>query len=98
MGDAFAIHNVKLSFAERGRSLVLDHFDFGARACYLITFLNSGNAANIHAHGGVELEGATAGGRLRVAEHDPDLLPDLVDEYQAGARLGDNSRQLAQGL
>ena len=39
-----------------------------------------------------------AGGGLGVAEHDADLLADLVDEDEAGARLGDRSGELAEGL
>ncbi len=56
------------------------------------------NAANIEAHGGVKLERAAAGGGFRVAEHDADLLANLVDEDEAGARLGDDGGELAQRL
>ena len=39
-----------------------------------------------------------AGGGFGVAEHDADLLADLVDEDEAGARLRDGSGELAQRL
>ena len=46
----------------------------------------------------VELQRPAARGRLRVAEHDADLFPDLVDEDQAGLGFGDDAGELAQGL
>ena len=47
---------------------------------------------------GVELERATAGRRLRVAEHDADLLAQLVREDERGVRARDGAGQLAQRL
>jgi hypothetical protein len=47
-----------------------------------VAVLDGGNAADIDAHRGVELERAAAGGGLGVAEHDADLLADLVDENE----------------
>ena len=56
------------------------------------------DAANIQAHAGVELERHAARRRLRVAEHDADLLAQLVGEDQAGVAGLDDAGQLAQRL
>ena len=55
-------------------------------------------AADVDAHAGVELEGLAAGGGLGVAEHDADLLADLVGEDAGGFGLGEDGGELAQGL
>src|SRR5205807_92843 len=82
--DAFAVHNVKLSFAEGSSSLVLDHFNFGTRTDNHIAIFNGGNTADIHANGRIKFEGAATGRGLRIAEHHANLLSNLVDENQAG--------------
>ena len=46
----------------------------------------------------VELERTSARCGLRAAEHDPDLLPELVDEDTCGTRLGDGACELAERL
>ena len=53
---------------------------------------------NIHPHRSVELQRVTAGGRLRVAEHDADLHTELVDEDDGGLRAADRAGQLPQRL
>ena len=55
-------------------------------------------APDVEADRGVELQRAAAGRRLGVAEHDADLLAQLVGEDQRGVRAGDGAGQLAQGL
>ena len=60
--------------------LVLHHLDLGLVADHLVALLDRAGAADVQAHRGVELEGVTAGGGLRAAEHDADLHADLVDE------------------
>ena len=56
------------------------------------------DAAEVDADGAVELERAAAGGRLRVAEDDADLLAQLVDEDDGGAGARDGAGELAQRL
>ena len=63
-----------------------------------LAFLEVADPADVDADAGVELQRAAAGRGLGVAEHHADLLADLVDEHEAGLRLGDTGGQLAQGL
>src|ERR1700679_522379 len=78
--DAFAIQDVKLSFAEWSGNLVLDHLDLGAGADHHVAFLDRRDAANVDAHRGVELERAATGRRFRIAEHNPDFFADLINK------------------
>ena len=55
------------------------------------------DAADVDADGGVEFEGAAAGGGFRVAEHHADFLADLVGEDADGAGLGDERGELPHG-
>src|SRR5215472_14656682 len=50
-GDAFAVHDVKLGFTKRGRSLVLDDLDFGAIANDRVSVLDGCNAADVSPNG-----------------------------------------------
>ena len=61
-----------------------------------IGLLDRADAADIHADAGVKLQGFSAGRGLGIAEHDADLLADLVGENAAGARLRDEGGQFAQ--
>src|SRR5258708_1911953 len=97
-GNAFAVKDVEFSFAEGRSDFVLHDFGAGARADDTVAFLDGLDAANVHAHGGVELKRAAAGGGLRIAEHHADLFANLVDEYQTGARFRNDGRELAQRL
>ena len=63
-----------------------------------LALFDSGDAADIDADGGIELESPAAGGGFRVAEHHANLFANLVDEDERGARLGDGAGQLAEGL
>src|ERR1017187_7954522 len=96
--DTFAIHHVELGFAERRCGLVLHDFYPGARAHHLVAILDGANSADIDAHRRVKLQRAPAGCGFRVAEHHANFFTDLVDEYQAGVRLGDDGGEFAQRL
>src|SRR5437773_4341703 len=96
--DAGAVQDVELGDFERRRRLVLDHLDARAAADVDVARLDLGDAADVQAHRGVELEGAAAAGGLRVAEHDADLLANLADEDETGLRARHDAGQLAQGL
>src|SRR6185437_6555486 len=98
VGDALAVHDVELGFAEGRRDLVLHDFGAGAVADDGVAVLDGGDAADIDADRGVELERAPAGGGFRAAEHDADFFADLVDEHQHGARLRYQAGELAQRL
>src|SRR5581483_8118282 len=72
-GNAFAIDDVELSFAERRSHLVLDDLDLGAIADHRFAFFDRGDAADVGADAGVELEGAPAGGGFGIPEHHADF-------------------------
>ncbi len=81
-----------------GGDLVLDDLDLGAVAGDgAVGGLDLADAADVDADRGEELEGAAAGGGFRVAEHDADLLADLVGEDADGAGLGNQGGELAHG-
>ena len=64
--------------------LVLDNLDARAIADDLTLLFDLLGAADVHAHGSEELESTAAGRGLGVAEHDTDLLAELVDEDAGG--------------
>src|SRR5271165_420678 len=96
--DAFAVDDVEFGFAEGRGHFVLNDFGAGARTDHLVAFLDGLNAANVHAHGSIKLQRASARGSLRIAEHYANLFADLVDEDEAGVGLGDNGGEFAQRL
>ena len=96
--DALAVEDVELDLAERRRHLVLHDLHARAVADDLLAVLDRADAADVEAHGRVELERVAAGRRLRVAEHDADLHADLVDEDDQRVRLRDRAGELAQRL
>ena len=55
-------------------------------------------AADVNADAGVELQRLAAGRGFGVAEHDADLLAQLVGEDAGGLGLGQNGGELAQRL
>ena len=63
--DAFSVEDVELGFAEGRGNLVLDDLDLGARTDHDVAFFDGGDAANVDADRGVELERAAAGGGFR---------------------------------
>src|SRR3546814_5981189 len=72
--------------------------DVCASDLHLVANLDGGEAADVEADRGIELQRMAAGGGLRVAEHHTDLHADLVDEDHHGVRLGDRGGQLAERL
>ena len=56
------------------------------------------HAANLHADRRIELERTAAGGDLRIAVNDADLLTQLVDKDGYALALGDRAGQLAHRL
>src|SRR5690606_33861217 len=76
---AFAIHDVELDLLERRRQLVLDHLNPRLVADGLLAILHRTDAADVEAHGGIELERVAARRRLRSAAPAPDLHPELAD-------------------
>ena len=98
MRDALAVHHVELGDAERRRDLVLHDLDPDPVADRLRAALDRLDAADVQAHRGVELERAAAGRRLRVAEHDADLLAQLVGEDERRVGAAHRARQLPQRL
>ena len=96
--DPLAVHDVELGQLEGRRDLVLGHLDAHAVADRLGAVFERLDAADVEPDGGVELERLAAGGRLGIAEHDADLLAQLVGEDGDGARLAERAGELAQGL
>src|SRR5690606_14099506 len=77
-GNAFVEHDVEFGFGERRSDLVLNNFDLGAVAHnFAVGRLDLIAAADVDAHAGEELERATTGGRLGIAEHHADLFANL---------------------
>ena len=97
-GDALAEHDIELRLLERRGHLILHHLDPGVVADHLSSLLQGLHPPHVHAHGGIELQGPAAGGGLRIAEHDADLLTELVDEDHHAVGLADDGGQLPQGL
>ena len=96
--DPGAVDDVELRLLERRRDLVLDHLHAHAVAERLDAFLERLDAPDVEPHRRVELQRAAARGRLRVAEHDADLLAQLVREDADRVGAVERARQLAQGL
>src|SRR3954454_1258155 len=96
--DALAELDVELGLAERRRDLVLDDLDADPVADRLGAVLQRLDAADVQALGRVELQRAAARLCLRRAEHDADLLADLVDEDAEGLCAVEVAGQLAHGL
>ena len=96
--DALAVHHVELGLAEGRRDLVLHDLHARAPADDDVAVLDAGDAADVHADRRVELQRAAAGRRFRIAEHDADLLAQLVDEDEARLRLRDGAGELPQRL
>src|SRR6266404_316143 len=97
-GDTFAVENVEFGFAEGRGDFVFYDFGASAGADDAVAVLDGLNATNVNAHGGVKLQGAAAGGGFRIAKHDANFFPDLVDEDEASLRFGDDGGEFAQGL
>src|SRR5690606_42166463 len=79
-GDALAVKDVKFGFPERRRDLVLAPLYPGAAAHGLVPLFERLDPPDVHADRGVEFESSPARRHFGRAEHDADLLPDLVGE------------------
>ncbi len=93
-----AVHDIELRFPEWRGDLVFDHPDAGLAPDYVFTILDIADPPDIDPDRGIEFQGIPAGSGLRVAEHDPDFHPDLVDKYHRGKGLADRGCEFAQGL
>ncbi len=80
LADAAIEQDVKLNLAEGRGDLVLDHGHLRTVADHKVAVLQLADAAYVQSNGRVELQRPATGGGLGGAEHDPDLLADLVDE------------------
>src|SRR5690606_37111546 len=98
MADPLVEHDVELGLPERRSDLVLDDLDAGAVPDLVLAVLDRADPADVETEAGVELERPAARRRLRVPEHDPDLLPDLVREDDRGLGTVHRARQLPQRL
>src|SRR5690606_12639422 len=96
--DPHAVEDVELRLLEGRGHLVLDDLDARAVADGLGALLEGLDAADVHAHRGVELERLATRRRLRGAEEHADLLAQLVDEDRRRARGVERTGDLAQGL
>src|SRR5512144_545895 len=92
--DSLAVEDVELRLLERRRHLVLDHLHAGAVADRLRAVLERLDAAHVEPNRGVELQRAAARRRLRAAEDDADLRPQLVDEDGGRARAAERTSDL----
>ena len=98
MGDALAEDDVEFRLLERRSHLVLHDLHLHVVAQGLFAVLDLGGATDVQPHGGIELQGIAARRGFGIAEHDADLLTQLVDEDAAGVRLGNVRRELAESL
>src|SRR5206468_196114 len=96
--DALAVHDFEFGFAKRRSDLVLHDLHARLVADHFLAILDGADAADVEAHGGVELERVAAGGGFRIAEHHADLHANLVDEDDHGVRARDVAGELAQRL
>jgi hypothetical protein len=64
----------------KGGASLFFHLDADAAADDVGAVLDRVHLADVKAHRGVELEREAAGRHLGAAEHNADLLPQLVDE------------------
>src|SRR5207244_11870387 len=92
--DALVEEDVELRRAERRRDLVLDDLDLHSRPDRVEAVLDHLDLADVESDRGVELQGPAAGLRLRVAEHDPDLLAELVQEEDRKSTRLNSSHQI----
>src|ERR687897_214677 len=97
-GDPLPVDDVELRLLERRRHLVLHDLDPDTVAHRLHAVLQRLDAADVESDGRVELERAAARGRLRVPEHDADLLPELVREDADRLRPVQRAGKLPQRL
>src|SRR5205807_5784702 len=96
--DPFVVQDVELRRTKGRRDLVLDHLDLYTAPDDVEALLDGIDLADVHPHRGVELQRASTGGHLGIAEHDTDLLAELIDEDDARVGPADGRGQLAHRL
>src|SRR5579859_2853558 len=89
--DALAVHDIEFGDAEWRRDLIFDHAHLCAIARHLLPLLDRVDAADVQAHGSIELESFTAGSGLRVAKHNTDLFAQLVGENDGSVGATDGA-------
>src|SRR5690606_11030202 len=94
--DALPGGGIELGILGGRCDLVLHHLHTGARADGLVAGLDEAPTAELDAQRRVELQRVATGRGLRVAEVEPDLHADLVDEDDAGPLLGHRAGELTQ--
>ena len=85
MADAFVEHDVEFRLPERRRDLVLHDLHAHVIADDHLALFHRPDAPHVQTHGGVELQRPAAARGLGIAEHDTDLLTQLIDENHGGA-------------
>ena len=96
--DPLAVDDVELGLLEGRGDLVLRDLDADAVADRLDAVLERLDAADVEAHRGVELERPAARRGLGVAEHDADLLAQLVREDADRLGAVERAGELAERL
>ena len=90
-GNTLIEKDVDLAIPEGGCDLILDHFHFDSVSCSLPLVSRSRLdlilLPDIQSLGSIEFEGVSTGSGLRISEHDADLHPDLIDEYDGSGRF-----------
>src|SRR5882724_38362 len=87
-GNTLVVHDVELGFGERRRDFVLHHFHAGpVSGNRSVRLFDRANPADVDSDARVKLQRFAAGSGFRIAEHDTDLLADLVREYATRPRL-----------
>ena len=97
-GDTGAVHDVELGLLERRADLVLHDLHPGAVAHDLDAVLDRLDTADVETHRRVELQRTAAWRGFGRAEHDTDLLAQLVDEDADRLGLVEVAGELAQRL
>src|SRR5699024_11952954 len=79
-GNAFSEHDIELRLFKRRRNLILYNFDSDMVSDHLSALLEGLCPSDVETDRGIEFQRTSSCSRLRVAEHDTDLLTELIDE------------------
>src|SRR5215217_6964105 len=97
-GDPLSVHHVELHSLERRCHLVFYDLDPGLVAHSVAADFQRADAPDVQTHAGIELQRPPSRCRLRRAEHDPYLLPQLVDENGRSPGAAERTRELPERL
>src|SRR5829696_5500878 len=97
-GDPLSVHHVELDRLEGWGDLVLYDLDPSLVAHSVAADLERTDAPDVQTHAGIELQRPPSRRRLGRAEHNPYLLPQLVDENGRSPGAFEGPRELAQSL